>query len=169
MYHCQRSPVWQLVLEAEEEFGAQNYNEHVCMHFFRYREADTNTGLVQAANVSVVESAPVRQLALQAEEKFKARAGDDQQLDAYELQHILNNIFAKSKFLRYFHNNMKFISKVNLNQQSQLGLSFCNSKELLGFACFSDCIANLKRPSLPVPNPNQLLKGSSTPSKSGMM
>ena len=62
----------------------------------RCSEADTSTGMVQAANVSVVESAPVKALALEAQEEFKARAGNDQQIDAYELQHILNEIFAKS-------------------------------------------------------------------------
>ena len=73
-----------------------------------FSEADTNTGLVQAANVSLVESAPIRQLTLAAEEEFKSRAGDDQQLDAYELQHILNDIFAKSKLtVQHFSVNGK--------------------------------------------------------------
>ena len=71
------------------------------MAISRYSEADTSTGMVQAANVSVVESAPVKALALEAQEEFKARAGEDQQIDAYELQHILNEMFAKSMLNNY--------------------------------------------------------------------
>ena len=101
-YHCTRkcAALW------DTHFNQSLLTYNVCVYrscykvfvvYLHYREADTNTGLVQAANVSLVESAPVRQLTLAAEEEFKSRAGENQQLDAYELQHILNDIFAKSK------------------------------------------------------------------------
>ena len=66
-------------------------------HWFIFSEADTSTAVVQAANMSVIKSAPTLRSAENAEDDFKSRAGDDGQLDAYELQDILNNTFVKSK------------------------------------------------------------------------
>ena len=66
------------------------------VHFF-YRELDEDTGIVEAQNVSMVQSAATNKLASQAHAKFQEFGGEDQEIDAYELQLLLNSVFTKGK------------------------------------------------------------------------
>ena len=61
------------------------------------RELDEDTGIVEAQNVSMVQSAATTKLASQADAKFREFGGEDMVIDAYELQLLLNSVFTKGR------------------------------------------------------------------------
>ncbi len=48
----------------------------------------------------MVHSAPNQSLAKQATNKFKKYGGEDEEIDAFELQKVLNDVFTKGKILK---------------------------------------------------------------------
>ena len=65
--------------------------------FFPASECDEVTGLVEAQNAGLVQSAAGGKLASEADKKFREFGGEDMEIDAYELQDLLNTVFTKGR------------------------------------------------------------------------